>query len=293
MQSVLHALKIVLVAWALTALITQSLAAEPRPWSGKSKPVEKIVEKIVEKRVEVPVPSEPERVTDFVEIQRVLPLLKVDEDAMAMALQAIDDHEPVIVLQGYTIPGCLHCEPAKQRLGYFDGETQIGGDEEVRIEWHLQEAPFKAPIGNVLLYPMLHDPITGWYVTGDRLKDLVQLKKTFKVRSAMKAAPLLQIATLPAVYFDPFRRYVRRQGNFQFGNDELEEEQNGLRLLTPRAVGGQWSSDQNGATSLAFTQAPKVKFSLRHQPVSGLLVTDNQITLQLPWAPDLTIGRDE
>lgn len=177
---------------------------------------------------------------------------------------------------GYTLKGCLPCGPAKARLG-----SQL-------IEW--RDGPQKGcPV-----YPAVYDFPTKSYYYGSNLRSLETLRAAIqRTEEKMNLPPRYEgyervFAEVDKSILEMVRFYLGNSGKFD-RNGPLEPINYSIfQLRFPNNLAGHWSTS-NGETTLKFTERPILRVRVLDQAISGFVLTDTSIRLNIDWFPDITL----
>lgn len=171
---------------------------------------------------------------------------------------------------------CPACPAAKVRLG------------STVIQWQNRE------MKGCPSYPAVYDPVSRAFYTGSALNSLESLQAAVQHHMQQKGLPMRYsdydrvYATVDPSYLKMARDYLGESGTISRKNI-LQSFDFGLAALRlPALLSGGWSTNGD-ETIIKFTQKPILRVKIVDQAISGFVITDNSIRLNIDWFPDITL----
>lgn len=242
-----------------------------RDWTGTEKPARaepQIVEIIVEKIIEPEPPVE----------------WSIDELAEPDKLQWLV----------FTAKWCSFCQAADKDLAkLIEREWRVSDDEDA----HIRKIDSDTFPELLMAYQVEKLPTFVLVRNGVELKRHTkhpghkQIAEEYVAESAsrMKAWTDIQAGTIDGNTLKFALTMIGERGSIRLGNTAFTHSMGAASATFPANFSADWSTT-NGKTVMKFATKPKLKFSLLEQSIDGLTWDGKQLSINIPWAPDLVLG---
>lgn len=146
-------------------------------------------------------------------------------------------------------------------------------------------------------YPAVYDPVSQAFYTGASLNSLDMLQRSIKSHMMKKGMTsrhpeMLNMGEVDQSYLQLARQLLGISGSLSRKKAELFNF-GFVSLKLPENVGASWSNQVvQGLTEtfIKFSPKPVLRIKVVDQAISGLVVADNYVKLNIDWFPDISIN---